>query len=72
MKVHLKVDGMHCGGCVRAVQNVLSRMDGVKSVDVRLEAGEATVTAEPGIDAGRLVAAVEGAGYAARIASSHA
>lgn len=72
MKVRLKVDGMDCGGCVRAVQNVLSRMEKVTSVDVRLETGEATVTAEPGIDAERLVAAVEGAGYAARVASSEA
>ncbi|KAJ9508928.1 hypothetical protein QJQ45_028247 [Haematococcus lacustris] len=35
-EVFLKVD-MMCDGCVGAVKRVLSRLDGVESVDVSLE-----------------------------------
>ena len=69
MKVQLKVEGMDCGGCVRAVQNVLSGVEHVQDVVVRLETGEATVTGGAGIDAARLVAVVEEAGYGASIGS---
>lgn len=72
MKIQLKVDGMDCSGCVRAVHNVLSRVEAVSGVEVKLETGEAIVTADAGVDPKRLVAAVEGAGYSARIASADA
>ena len=66
MQIRLKVDGMTCGGCVRAVQTVLSRMDKVDNVAVDLAAGEAVVSAQDGIDAAALITAVEDAGYEAR------
>jgi copper chaperone len=66
MQIRLKVDGMTCGGCVRAVQTVLSRMDKVYNVAVDLAAGEAVVSAQDGIDAAALIATVEDAGYEAR------
>ena len=66
MQVKLKVDGMTCGGCVRAVQNVLSAVDKVENVSVDLPTGEVLVTADVGLDAALLIAAVEGAGYEAR------
>ena len=66
MQIRLKVDGMTCGGCVRAVQTVLSRMDKEDNVAVDLAAGEAVVSAQDGIDAAALIATVEDAGYEAR------
>lgn len=67
MTVTLKVDGMHCGGCARAVTGVLSRIDRVTSVDVDLAAGRVVIEADPGIDTAALVTAVEDAGYAATV-----
>ena len=66
MQIRLKVDGMTCGGCVRAVQTVLSRMDKVDNVAGDLAAGEAGGRAQGGREAGALIATVEDAGYEAR------
>ena len=41
--VHLKVDGMTCGGCVSAIVNKVDTLDGVVSCDVSLENRSATV-----------------------------
>lgn len=64
MQEVLKVEGMHCGGCVRSVTNAIKRVDGVKEVSVSLEeekaiielAGEETKLEE-------IRKAVEDAGY---------
>lgn len=69
MLVRLKVEGMHCSGCVRAVQRVLSGVDGVEAAVVDLDAGDAQVTARDDVDPAALVAAVDDAGYEARLAS---
>ena len=61
-KVSLKVGGMSCGHCVRAVQGALDAVDGV---DVeRVEVGSASVRFDPArTDAARIAAAIEEAGY---------
>lgn len=65
--VTLKIDGMHCGGCVSAIENALRAVDGVESVAVVLDAGSATVGFNPGrIDSAALAKAVTGAGYTVR------
>jgi Cu+-exporting ATPase len=69
MNIHLKIDGMHCSGCVGAVRRVLAAVPSVSAVSVDLGAGRATIEASPDIDPDRLIAAVQGAGYAARIES---
>ena len=62
--IRLKVSGMSCEHCVRAVDKALARVDGVESVtDVNLERGEATVEGEPKLAA--LVAAIAEEGYSA-------
>ncbi len=66
MQIRLKVDGMTCGGCARAVETVLSHVDKVDGVAVDRAAGEAVVSAQDGIDAAALITAVEDAGYEAR------
>ncbi|HZS82811.1 MAG TPA: heavy metal-associated domain-containing protein [Stellaceae bacterium] len=61
----LAVTGMTCSGCAATLQRVLSRVPGVSRVDVDLAGGRAMVggTAAPAA----LIAAVEAAGYGARL-----
>jgi copper chaperone CopZ len=37
------VHGLRCGGCVNTVRDTLSALDGVRDVDVTLQAGSASV-----------------------------
>lgn len=67
MTIRLKIDGMHCSGCVNAVRRVLEASPSVAAVSVDLAAGRAIVEVSAGIDPATLVAAVEDAGYDARI-----
>lgn len=65
----LKIEGMSCGHCVRAVSEALQEVDGVTVAEVDLEGGRATVAYDEtrtGLDS--LVAAVTEAGYAAQAA----
>ena len=62
--VTMKVNGMTCGGCVAAVERVLKGLDGVGTVEVSLERGEASVEYAPErVGMSDLRAAVEDAGY---------
>ncbi len=70
MEIVLEIDGMTCGGCVNSVRKVLSSVPSVKTVDVSLAAGRATVVADSPVDPAALVAAVEDAGYDAKIGSA--
>jgi len=67
MTIQLKIDGMHCSGCVNAVRRVLEAAPSVTAVSVDLDRGRATVEASAAVDPASLVAAVEDAGYDARI-----
>lgn len=67
MTIKLKIDGMHCSGCVNAVRRVLEATPSVSAVSVDLDAGRATVEASAGIDPALLIAAVEDAGYDAKV-----
>ena len=62
--IKLKVTGMSCDHCVRAVNNALGAVKGVESVvEVSLERSEALIEGQPEISA--LLAAVEEEGYSA-------
>jgi copper chaperone CopZ len=67
MTIELKIDGMHCAGCVNAVRRVLTSVPAVSAVTIDLGAGSASVEASAGVDPATLVSAVENAGYDARI-----
>lgn len=67
MTVKLKIDGMTCAGCANAVRRVLSAAPTVTGVTVNLEAGSASVETSAEVDPAQLVAAVEDAGYEARV-----
>jgi copper chaperone CopZ len=63
----LRITGMTCNNCVRHVDKALREVAGVGRVEVSLPEGSANVTHDQPIDAAVLVAAVESAGYDARI-----
>jgi copper chaperone CopZ len=58
----LGVNGMHCDGCVNAVTTKVSRVEGVESCVVSLEAETATIIADPAAFADAQ-AAIEKLGY---------
>lgn len=60
------VGGMSCDACIRVVTNALARVPGAVRVEVDLGTGRAVVAGNAQGDA--LVAAVEQAGYDARLA----
>jgi Cu2+-exporting ATPase len=74
--VLLEVDGMKCGGCVRAVEKRLLAVPGVHQASVNLLTHTAWVglaapveAAQPGLDTqvAALLASLEGLGFAARL-----
>lgn len=65
--IELKISGMTCGHCVKAVTEALAEVPGVEHVvEVSLERGVARV--EGDADSGKLIAAVEEEGYEATVA----
>ncbi|MGC1299859.1 MAG: heavy-metal-associated domain-containing protein [Alloacidobacterium sp.] len=65
-EITLRIDGMHCGACVRRVTQALQNVEGAEVKEVRLGAArveaEDAVTAEPA-----LLASVVKAGYSAHV-----
>ena len=59
----LKIEGMMCEHCEKAVTDALSAVDGVEAVTADAKAGTAAVTMTPGTDEEALKAAVAKAGY---------
>jgi Cu+-exporting ATPase len=59
----LDIEGMTCASCVMRVERALGKVPGVASVTVNLATEKASVTADAGVDATVLVAAVKKAGY---------
>ncbi len=60
-----KITGMHCEGCRSAVIRALKNLDGVLSVNVELETGQAILTSLHNIDTNTVVQAVQSAGFQA-------
>jgi copper chaperone len=63
--IKLAIDGMSCGHCTGAVEKALLAMEGVTSVKVSLEPGQALI--EGDVDAERLISAVAEEGYEVRL-----
>lgn len=62
--ITIPIEGMTCGGCVANVERVLKAIDGVQSVNVSLDPGQAVVEFVPArVDPARLRSAIEDAGY---------
>lgn len=65
MSTPLRIEGMHCAACVTRVEKVLGRVPGVQKAQVNFATGQARVDGDCDVDA--LIAAVERAGYGARV-----
>jgi copper chaperone len=59
----LKIEGMTCSHCVRAVKGALESVPGVSTVEVSLEKGTAEILGSP--DVSGLLNAITGEGYVA-------
>ena len=59
----ISVTGMTCEHCVRAVRGELSRLPGVRTVDIDLASGRVCIRADGPVDDAAVRAAVEEAGY---------
>ena len=64
----LRIDGMHCGSCVRRASQALAAVPGVTVNEVRVGAARLTAADEPApVDAA--IAALAKAGFAAHVDS---
>ena len=64
----LRIDGMHCGSCVRRVSHALAATPGVVVNEVRVGAARLTATEEPApVDLA--IAALAKSGFAAHLES---
>ena len=68
--IHLEVQGMSCGGCVKSVTAALQLLAGVSTIDVDLQAGHVTVNGDLPQGGGPLVLALTAAGYPAKLVTS--
>ena len=66
--VSFPVEGMTCASCVNRITRFLNKVDGVEEANVNLASESATVRFDPSrVDVAGLVAAVDAAGYVARV-----
>lgn len=63
METILKVEGMTCGHCKKAVEGAVSELEGVKSATVDLEAANVTVDHEETVSVDAMKEAIEEQGY---------
>ena len=61
--ITLNIEGMHCGGCVKSVTQVLTELDGVQSADVQLEGKENITFDENRVNVAQLIEVIEDAGF---------
>ncbi|MEO8437517.1 MAG: heavy metal translocating P-type ATPase [Chloroflexota bacterium] len=67
--VSFPVEGMTCASCVNRITRFLGKVEGVEEANVNLATESASVRFDPSrTDLGALAAAVEAAGYVARVA----
>ncbi|MGG7163436.1 heavy-metal-associated domain-containing protein [Clostridium ihumii] len=63
MKFSIKVDGMSCMHCVKHVEECLSELNGVNSVEVSLENKNAIVDSSSELDENTVKTALDEYGY---------
>jgi copper chaperone len=67
-EINLKIDGMHCGSCVRRASQALAAVPGVVVNDVRVGSARLTATEEPA-PVELAIAALAKVGYKAQLES---
>lgn len=67
MKKEFDITGMHCAACVKRVENVVSKLDGVEDVKVNLLTRKGTVDLkeETSLTAEAIIGAIQGIGFGA-------
>ena len=61
--ITLNIEGMHSGGGVKSVTQVLTELDGVQSANVQLE-GKANITFDENrVNVAQLIEVIEDAGF---------
>ncbi|WP_288486380.1 heavy metal-associated domain-containing protein [uncultured Acidovorax sp.] len=68
--IDLEVKGMSCDSCVKHVTQALHTQSGVQQVDVNLQSGHVKVSGDLPADAQPLIAALDAAGYPAKLTTS--
>lgn len=68
-KIHLSIQGMSCGNCVRHATEALQGVEGVRQVTVDLASASGTVEFE-GADVSSLLKALEDEGYPSSVRES--
>ena len=63
MAITLKIEGMHCGGCVRSVEKAAAGVAGVRNVKVDLDKGEMTADLDRPDLLPALASAIEETGF---------
>jgi copper chaperone len=69
-EITLRIDGMHCGACVRRVSQALASAQGLAVKEVRL--GAARVESDQQSAGNQAVEALAKAGYKAHLEEAHA
>lgn len=70
MITKLRIDGMTCNHCVRAIEGAVRAVPGVRTVTVELASHRATVDHDPeAASIERIAAAIEQAGYTSELAT---
>jgi P-type Cu+ transporter len=67
--IELSIDGMTCAACAARIEKKLTKVDHQVTAAVNFATGKATIIAPQAVSAQTLIAAVEGAGYAAQVAA---
>ena len=61
----VKIEGMHCNHCKMSVEKALSKIDGIDSVSVDLQIGEADIFGNPDMD--EILSEIDNLGYSAEL-----
>ena len=63
----IKIEGMHCGGCVKRVENVLKGFKEIKKASVSLEDAQAVIELKKALEPEKLVEAINDLGFKASL-----
>ncbi|NJD27132.1 MAG: copper-translocating P-type ATPase, partial [Chloroflexi bacterium] len=63
----LDIEGMTCASCVNRIERYLRKVDGVVEANVNLATERASIVARPDVTIDQLIAAVDAAGYDAKV-----
>lgn len=69
-QISLKISGMSCASCSVSCEKALAHVKGVTAASVNLATGIATIQSDSTVGADALIAAVERAGFSAKIAEN--